>query len=76
MPLAMARLGEKVVIREMTGGRTARSRLTSLGLLCGDLIEVINNDNNGRLVVAHNTTRLALGRGIAGKIMVSIDRTD
>ena len=76
MPLAMARPGERLVIKEMMAGKTARSKLTSLGLRSGDLIEIISNDGQGRLVVGHNSTRLAMGRGIAGKIMVSLYQGD
>ena len=76
MPLAMAKPGEKIVIKEMMGGREARSRLTSMGLRAGDRLEIINNNGMGRLIVGHGSTRLALGRGIAQKIMVSLDRED
>lgn len=76
MPLAMAKEGEKVIIKEMTGGKHARSRLASMGLRPGDLLEIINNNGQGRLIVAHKYTRLAMGRGIAQKIMVSLSRQD
>jgi Fur family ferric uptake transcriptional regulator len=61
MPLAMAKPGEKIVIKEMRAG---------------DRLEIINNNGVGRLIVGHGSTRLALGRGIAQKIMVSLDRED
>ena len=70
-PLSQARPGEKLVIMEMRAGRTAHLKLTSLGLHPGDVIEIISS-NYGKLVVAHNNTRVALGRGIAEKIMVDI----
>ena len=70
-PLSQARPGVKLVIMEMRAGRAAHLRLTSLGLHPGDVIEIINS-NYGKLVVAHNNTRIALGRGIADKIMVDI----
>ena len=76
MPLAMAKEGEKVIIKEMTGGKHARSRLASMGLRPGDLLEIINNNGQGRLIVAHKYTRLAMGRGIAQKIMVSLSSHD
>jgi Fur family ferric uptake transcriptional regulator len=76
MPLAMAKSGEKIVIKDMMGGREARSRLASMGLRAGDRLEIINNNGMGRLIVGHGSTRLALGRGIAQKIMVSLDRED
>ena len=72
LPLAMAKPGENVVIKEMTGGRTVKNRLASMGLRSGDSLEIINNNGQGRLIVGHGSTRLALGRGVAQKIMVSL----
>jgi len=72
MPLTMAKEGERVMIREITGGRRKQARLTDMGLRPGDLIEIINNAGRGRIILALGPTRLAIGRGIAEKIMVSI----
>ena len=72
MSLAMAKSGEQVVIKDMTGGKNVRTRLSSMGLRLGDTLEVINNNGLGRLIVGHGPTRLALGRGVAQKIMVSL----
>jgi Fur family ferric uptake transcriptional regulator len=71
MPLTMAKPGERVLIREMTGGHHSRSRLSDMGLRAGDVIEIINNDGMGRLILGRDCSRLAVGRGIAQKIMVS-----
>jgi Fur family ferric uptake transcriptional regulator len=81
MPLAMAKSGERLVITDIMGGTHARERLAAMGLRRGDCIEIINNDGLGRLIVGHGTTRMALGRGMAQKIMVSLpngqaDETD
>ena len=72
MPLALAKPGERVVVREMAGGRSARARLSDMGLRAGDYIEIINNNGKGRLILGHDCIRLAIGRGIAQKIMVSV----
>jgi Fur family ferric uptake transcriptional regulator len=72
IPLLMAKPGETVVIREMAGGRMARSRLADMGLRVGDQVEIINNAGHGRIILGHDCTRLAVGRGIAKKIMVSL----
>ncbi|NNG07264.1 MAG: Fur family transcriptional regulator, partial [Desulfobacteraceae bacterium] len=76
LPLAMAKPGENVVIKDIMGGSHARSRLASMGLKRGDLLEIINNNGLGRLIVGHETMRLAMGRGIAQKIMVSLAPQD
>jgi Fur family ferric uptake transcriptional regulator len=72
MPLSMAKAGERTIIRDVMGGKEAQSRLAAMGLREGDLLEVINNNGQGRLIVGHQCTRLALGRGIAQKIMVTL----
>ena len=75
MPLSMAKSGEMVVIRDMAGGKNIRTRLASMGLRLGDTLEIINNNGQGRLIVGHGSTRLALGRGVAHKIMVSLAKS-
>jgi Fur family ferric uptake transcriptional regulator len=72
MPLVMGKAGERVVIKEIAGGRQARSRLSDMGLRVGDRIEIINNNGLGRLILGHDCSRLAVGRGIARKIMVAL----
>ena len=74
IPLAMAKPGERLIVREVMGRRHARARLASLGLRPGDILEIIKNDGQGRLIIGHGFTRLAMGRGIARKIMVSFPR--
>lgn len=72
MPLAMARSGETVEIKEIAGGKNSRAKLASIGLKPGDIIEIISNNNQGRLIIGHDCTRLAIGRGVARKILVSL----
>ena len=72
IPLTMAKPGERVVIREISGGRTRRARLASMGLRPGDIIEIIANTGQGRIILGHEDTRLAIGRGIAQVIVVSL----
>jgi Fur family transcriptional regulator, ferric uptake regulator len=74
MPLVSAKPGEGVYIRDVAGGDNVRARLTSMGFRTGDRIEIINNDGTGRLIVGRGESRLAIGRGLADKIIVSIDR--
>jgi Fur family ferric uptake transcriptional regulator len=70
MSLALAQEGERGIVEEFMGGSGAQLRLATIGLRQGDEVEVITNSGKGQLVVAVNATRLALGRGIAKKIMV------
>jgi Fur family ferric uptake transcriptional regulator len=70
MPLHAAKPGEKVVIRELTGGSNIRLRLLSMGLRVNDTVEVITNNGQGQLVVAVDFQRFVLGRGMSQKIIV------
>jgi len=70
LPLSSAQEGERGIVREFLGGSGAQLRLATLGLKKGDEVEVITNSGEGQLVVAVNATRLAMGRGMARKIMV------
>jgi Fur family ferric uptake transcriptional regulator len=70
MPLTLAHEGERGIIEEFIGGSGAQLRLATLGLRMGDELEVITNNGQGQVIVAVNDTRLALGRGVATKIMV------
>lgn len=70
MPLTMAKAGEKLLIREITGGANVRLRLMSMGLRLGDAIEVITNNNQGQMAISADLKRYVLGRGLAQKIVV------
>ena len=76
MPLSIAKPGEMVVIREMAGGKTAKSRMADMGLRLDDHVEIISNSGEGRLILGHDCTRFAIGRGIAQKIMVSLSHEE
>ena len=70
MPLIHAKQGERLEIKEFTGGASARMRLLSIGLRVGDKIDIITNINKGQMVVAVGYNRYVLGRGLAQKILV------
>ncbi|NVZ09426.1 ferrous iron transport protein A [Allochromatium humboldtianum] len=68
-PLAMAGEGERVRIRTLQGGKGLARRLTELGLNPGTEVRIVARQGCG-LVVARGETRLALGCGMAVKILV------
>lgn len=72
MPLATTRVGEGVIIREVTGEKDTKSRLTSMGFRIGDRLEIISNDGSKRLIVGHGSTRLAITRDLAESILVEL----
>lgn len=70
MPLVSAKQGERLEIKDFTGGAKARMRLSTMGLRVGDKIDVVTNLSKGQLVVAVDYKRYVLGRGVARKILV------
>jgi len=71
MPLTMASPSKEVKLVAIHGGRGIRQRLADLGLTPGTVLRVVQTDNWGPLIVAFKgDARLALGRGMAHKIMV------
>ena len=73
LPLILAKPGERLVIKEITGGAGAKMRLMTMGLRRGDKIEVITNNGHGQLAIAADLKRYVLGRGLAEKITVEPD---
>jgi Fur family ferric uptake transcriptional regulator len=74
MPLTLAKPGERLVIKEISGGTGAKMRLLTMGLRTDDKIEVITNNSQGQLAIAADLKRYVLGRGLAEKIMVEQDK--
>lgn len=70
-PLPFAPDGATVVLVDIRAGRKLRTRLCDLGLVPGQTVRVVQAAVNGPLIVAvQHDTRLALGRGMAQKIIV------
>ncbi len=70
MPLSMAARGERVRVVRFLGGHKMQNKLTSMGITIGDVVEVINN--TGPYIIHARGSRLALGKGLAHKVMVSL----
>jgi len=70
MPLAMASPGERLKVASVQGGCQAAQQLKEMGLLPGVELEVISA-NGGPMVVAVGGSRLALGRGVAHRVLVN-----
>jgi ferrous iron transport protein A len=61
-------VGKKVRLVEVAGGRQMARRLLSLGLSLGAEIEILHHRGSG-VVVARQGNRVALGKGIAEKVL-------
>ena len=70
LTLACAIQGRKYKIDKISGGHGLNSRLLSVGFLPGEVISVINQSGWGPLTVSVKGSKIALGRGIAHKILV------
>jgi ferrous iron transport protein A len=68
MALAQVPLGTRVRIVEVRGGRQLTRRLLSLGLRIGSEVELLHHRGRG-VVVASAGNRIAIGGGIAEKLM-------
>lgn len=72
LPLAMISEGEDVQLVNIIGGRVLRKRLADLGLNPGMSLKVIQVDPQGPMILAVKDSRIALGRGMAQKVMVEL----
>jgi ferrous iron transport protein A len=70
-PLTFAARGETVTLIEIRAGDRLRRRLKEMGLNIGMRVRIVQGDLNGPVILAvANDTRLAIGQGMAQKIMV------
>jgi Fur family ferric uptake transcriptional regulator len=73
MPLALTNPGEVVIIDHISGGSGIRRRLFSMGIVPGKEIEVIKTHRPGPTIIAIDQSRIAIGRSVSKRIMVSVD---
>ena len=69
MPLTVAKTGETVTIRKITGKDEVRLHLAELGFVVGSQVTVVN-EIAGNLIVQVKESRLALDKTMANRIMV------
>ena len=70
MTLSNVKIGESVKLVSIRGGAQIRRRLADLGLNTGMTVQVINGIVDGPLILSVKDSRLAIGRGMAEKIVV------
>ncbi len=71
-PLSAAACGECVRLVGIEGGRRLRHRLAELGLNPGSVVRVVRRQPGGPLILAvKGDARMAIGRGMAHKIIVA-----
>ncbi|MCC6003521.1 MAG: ferrous iron transport protein A [Thermofilum sp.] len=69
--LAFAPPGSTVKVVDVSGGYGSLRRLFELGIVPGSLLKVVFN-GAGPTVIEKNGTRIAIGRGLAMKVMVEV----
>ena len=70
IPLSMASPGDKVEVAMVRAGWGLQRRLADLGLTPGVKVRVVSGNRPGPVVLDVRGSRLALGYGVAHKIMV------
>lgn len=69
MPLSMAKTGETVTIRRITGKDGVRQHLAELGFAVDAEVTVVN-EIAGNLILQVKDSRVALDRGLANRVMI------
>ena len=69
LPLTMAKTGETVTIRKITGKDEVRQHLSEMGFVEGAEVTVIS-ELGGNLILSVKESRVALDKTMASRIMV------
>ena len=69
MPLTLAKQGETVTIRKITGKDEIRHHLAELGFVVDGTVTVVS-ELGGNLIVQVKDSRIALDRTMANRVMI------
>ena len=69
--LSRARTGEMVTVIALRAGWGLQRRLADMGLTPGVKVKVISSGRPGQVVIEVRGSRMALGHGVAAKVLVS-----
>ena len=69
MPLTMAKAGDTVTFRKITGKDEVRLHLAELGFVVDSQVTIVN-EIAGNLIVQVKESRLALDKTMANRIMI------
>ena len=69
MPLTMAKTGETVTIRKISGKDEVRQHLAELGFVVGSDVTVVS-EIAGNLILQVKDSRIALDKTMANRIMI------
>ena len=68
--LTQARINTNLVFVSVDGGRGVWQKLVDMGLIPGERLKVLHNSGYGPVTVLIKGAKVALGHGIAQKILV------
>lgn len=69
MPLTMAKPGETVIIRKITGRDEVRQHLAELGFVVDGAVTVVS-EMAGNLILQVKDSRIALDKSMANRVMI------
>lgn len=69
MPLTMAKTGDVVTIKKITGRDQVRQHLAELGLVVDETISVVS-ELAGNLILQVKDSRIAIDKSMANRIMI------
>ena len=69
MPMTMAKPGETVVIRKITGKDEVRQHLAELGFVVDSPVTVVS-EISGNLILQVKDSRIALDKTMANRVMI------
>lgn len=70
IPLAELATGDHATVIALRGGGEFQERMISMGVFVGCKVGVLIAGDGGRMVLVTGDTRIALGHGMAEKVMV------
>jgi ferrous iron transport protein A len=68
--LTHAKTNVNLIFSSVEGGRGVMQRLTDMGLIPGERVKVLHNSGHGPVTVLIKGAKVALGHGLAAKIIV------
>ena len=74
IPLSGLENGKTAIIKDLEGGFGFKRKISSLGIRVGKQIRIISTQPfRGPLVIKIDSMRVAIGRGMANKIIVEVE---
>ena len=70
MPLAIASIGQDVILASVRGGRELLHRLAEMGIRPGARFSIVSKGHPGPFIIIMKSMRLVLGQGMVHRMYV------